>query len=260
MSYVDNFNEYCIYREFLDDKTLLIIAYNNNTKKFYQKIMSDDDWQKINSNFDLKELELIMKVCIDKKNLYTLVINTIDAESISFNFVCMELIKTYRWQFTLLEKNISDMKYVQKLFEKSKNEINEKYQEVLKYLDENYDVPVNKLKKEITDSHQTINWLIEELFHNIEFHYTSIKKEMAMVPHMTQINNCCSKINKNMFPITFRKVASVGSIDLLNHNECNTNVPKIIEESDNSDEQADSDTDTEILADEDANNATENVG
>ena len=96
MANIDTFKNYCIYREFLDDDTLLIMVYNGLNQKFYQRTLIMDEWNKINSNFTLKELELIFKVCIDKKDHYNLIIT--DSENVLIlNFVCIELIKTYKW-------------------------------------------------------------------------------------------------------------------------------------------------------------------
>lgn len=205
MAFIDNYDQYCIYREFLNAESLQIILFDTISKKYYQKILTMAEWQQINNNFSLKELELIIKVCIDRKNLYNLIINK-TGDNIILNFVCMELIKTYTWDIILYEKTTADAKYLQSITDHYINNIKDKTQEISKIVESNNKFSCEEIKNYIKNYEQSIVWLTTELAENIKFRNSTVNKELALASYIAQ------HTGKNTQKLNFRKIASAEDL------------------------------------------------
>ncbi len=119
MSFINNFEDYCILRELIDENNLLIIVYCNKNNKFYQKNLSRNEWNNTTTNFTIEELEMIFKACIDKNRGYTLKIIENDVDLL-LQFNCKELIKTYSWCIKLVEKCNANVLKINEIFENLK--------------------------------------------------------------------------------------------------------------------------------------------
>ena len=270
MAQINNFENYCIYREFLDPETFLIIVYDNTVKKFYQKILTADQWHNTTSNFSLEELEEIFKVCINMRKGYTLKIfheesGNRDKNLLYLSFCCKELIKTYKWQFLLCEKNYEEYEKLNNLFHNIDGQ----------FYENSFIKPNIISQKEFTDTdimsdNEKIN---EKISENILINYDLYnitkekiinlficqKKEISMISCIAKLNNPqnitknakkklrtpCSKKNKDTVLSSNEFLDNKNNINT--HSNQKYNSYKIIKIDDltESDTDTQSDTDTE---------------
>lgn len=130
MAQINTFNDIYIYREFINENTLLIMAYHKKSSKFFQKVLTNNEWSSVVNNFTLVELDSIFKVCHEKQPGYDLQIVQSDNAMI-LKFVCKEKIKTYEWSVILVEKYLSDMEEISNIFLSVKNDLNTMIQKYL---------------------------------------------------------------------------------------------------------------------------------
>lgn len=116
--YINNYQNSTLYRCFLSSNRLLIVIFYNENHKFYQKEVTLGDWYNIqgNTNFDLMDLEEILKTCIARKPGYRLSFHVAE-NTLLLNFVCSEVIKTYKWTIEIPEKIVTDCLQINRTLE-----------------------------------------------------------------------------------------------------------------------------------------------
>ena len=118
MATIGIYNDLCIYREFLDLDTYLIIVLHSDTKILYQRKLTRAEWESINPYFTLAELESVFAACISKADGYNITVNHNDENTLFLVFQCDELIKNYHWEIECIEKNAYMNMEINSLFTK----------------------------------------------------------------------------------------------------------------------------------------------
>ena len=263
MTHIDTFEDYCIYREFIDDDTLHIIVYSARNKKFYELTLTNEYWHQINSNFSLKELELIFKVCIDKKSHYTLTVSTKD-NNLVLSFVCIELIKAYKWQLELGEKSLLAALQINQMFHQFRYILDTEYTNICNnfttYLSNIQNNEDNNYNTEVTkESYEIMANSVQHLENNIANLLLGQNKEVLMLPYIANLNKI---IAQNEVLVAYKPIPAFlnntvenkkeyKSVPVLNNcvqNKKEYNEDEIDEEEL---EETDSDSDEEIFSDDD---------
>ncbi|XWV26573.1 putative orfan [Tupanvirus soda lake] len=194
-TFTNTYKNYCLYREFIDSQTLLIIVYCEKNNKFYQKTLIDKEWETISSNFTIGELEEIFKVCVNNDNDPGYILDIVENnKQLLLQFTCKERIKTYSWNIQLTEKTASDIEKIESIFnvlksflcdnEKTNTNSNSECDFVLTDL-----VNGKYQKDDIINFLANLEKTIKELFF-------SQKKELLLVPYIAKLNE--SEINKTV--------------------------------------------------------------
>ena len=224
MANIDAFKNCCLFREFLDAYTLLIITYHNETKKFYQKIITSEEWLSVTTNFTLSELEMIFKVCIQEHKGYTLDVSTINNETIMLSFTCREMIKTYKWSIVLYEKNMEELKQIEQIFTMVKDmPFIKNMVEILEQqnMDKSDNISSNKFDENnniqirSTNMGIDITKILEMLEGKIKELFSRQKKELCLVPFIAQLEK---EPPKKLSTILKKQVNDLESVD-----ECDDN-------------------------------------
>jgi hypothetical protein len=217
MSTVDTFGDYCILREFDDENNLLIMVYCSRNNKFYQKKISPKKWANITSNFTIEELEMVFKVCIERKKGYTLKIVENNIELL-LQFNCRETIKTYNWCIKLREKNTDNKQKVHKIFLNLKSNLYKEGRET----DSNEFNPITTNNVSVIDSTQND---VLEFLNNLESMITQIfvqhDKKLQMFPFIAKMHE--KKRNNYFFDKYVKK----------NNNESNSFDAELVSSDDN---------------------------
>ena len=191
MARINTYKETYIYREFLTEKSLFVMAYNKNTAKFYQKILTNIEWSTVINNFTLVELETIFQVCYENQPGYDLQINQTE-NSLVLHFKCKEKIKTYQWSIELLEKNLSDMEEISNAFSNININLNKTITDMKpKVDDENIFVDDGSELHAVPYQNETmaiINSYIDKLENHIKELFTRQRKELHLISYIAAEN------------------------------------------------------------------------
>lgn len=103
-----------IYREMVENR-LLILAYDQTTRIFYQRIFTENEWRDVIPNFTLEEFSSIIHICCEKQDGYFMSI-VMQGTLMCLNFTCREKIKTYQWSIGLPCKTDSDLQEIDTAF------------------------------------------------------------------------------------------------------------------------------------------------
>ncbi|XWV25311.1 putative ORFan [Tupanvirus deep ocean] len=209
-TFISTYKNYCLYREFIDSQTLLIMAYCESNNKFYQKSLTNKEWSSISSNFTIVELEEIFKVCINNEPGY--VLNIIENDkSLILQFTCNERIKTYSWNIELSEKTTCDIEKIENIFNDIKSFLCSDAQQNVGNENIGSDSIISNLvdkkyqKDEILKFLTNLEQTIKELFH-------VQKKELLLVPYIAKLNTV--KKNKTFSEILQKHTKQKEKIEL----------------------------------------------
>lgn len=100
---INNYKDICIYRNFIDADTYLIIIYYYKTKMFYRVSLTSKEFAKITTQYKLEQLGKIFEVCFEENSGYTIDIDRDDSTLILF-FKCIERINVYEWEILCIEQ------------------------------------------------------------------------------------------------------------------------------------------------------------
>ena len=193
MAHIDIFNNCCLYREFLNLDTLLIMIYNE-TGNFYDITLDSKIWSTICCSFTLDELELIFQACIDKKPGYVLDIIE-NGNDLVLQFKCQELIKKYEWRIMLIEKSVSNLQKISTLFNDARRSLD--YCLVENQATNTNINKIQNLPPGIYNEMEILN-LLSKLESNIKQLFLSRKKELSLIPYIAKIyQNKCDVINND---------------------------------------------------------------